>query len=151
MCLYSAWPFYTRGVQSVINRSLNMFTLIGLGVSVAYAYSVIGTLLPGLFPASFRGETGGVAVYFEAAGVIVTLILLGQVMELRARSQTGAAIKQLLGLAAKTARRIDGTATSRTCRWSRSWSATACAYAPAKRYRSTASSSKATARSTSRW
>ncbi len=106
VCLYSAWPFYTRGVRSVINRSLNMFTLIGLGVSVAYAYSVIGTLLPGIFPPSFRGETGGVAVYFEAAGVIVTLILLGQVMELRARSQTGAAIKQLLGLAAKTARRI---------------------------------------------
>jgi Cu+-exporting ATPase len=107
VCLYSAWPFYVRGFQSVIHRSLNMFTLIALGVSVAFGYSLIGTLLPGLFPASFRGEGGGVAVYFEAAGVIVTLILLGQVMELRARSQTGAAIRQLLGLAAKTARRID--------------------------------------------
>lgn len=106
VCLYSAWPFYTRGIKSVINRSLNMFTLIGLGVSVAYVYSLIGTLLPGIFPASFRGETGAVAVYFEAAGVIVTLILLGQVMELRARSQTSAAIKKLLGMAAKTARRV---------------------------------------------
>ncbi|MDD3762891.1 MAG: copper-translocating P-type ATPase [Nevskiales bacterium] len=107
VCLYSAWPFYTRGVQSVINRSLNMFTLIGLGVSVAYVYSLIGTLLPDIFPPSFRGANGSVAVYFEAAGVIVTLILLGQVMELRARSQTSAAIKQLLGLAAKSARRVD--------------------------------------------
>ncbi len=106
VCLYSAWPFYTRGIKSVINRSLNMFTLIGLGISVAYVYSLIGTLLPGIFPASFRGETGAVAVYFEAAGVIVTLILLGQVMELRARSQTSAAIKKLLGMAAKTARRV---------------------------------------------
>ncbi len=106
VCLYSAWPFYTRGIKSVVNRSLNMFTLIGLGVSVAYVYSLVATLLPDLFPASFRGESGAVAVYFEAAGVIVTLILLGQVLELRARSQTGAAIKQLLGLAAKTARRV---------------------------------------------
>jgi len=94
----------------VINRSLNMFTLIGLGVSVAYVYSVIAALLPGIFPVSFR-EEGEVAVYFEAAGVIVTLILLGQVLELRARSQTSAAIKQLLGMAATSARilRDDGT------------------------------------------
>jgi Cu+-exporting ATPase len=108
---WAGWPFFVRGVQSVINRSLNMFTLIGLGVSVAYAYSLLAVLLPGLFPASMRGPDGSVAVYFEAAAVIVTLILLGQVMELRARSQTGAAIKALLGLAPKTARRIetDGT------------------------------------------
>ena len=111
VCLWAAWPFYVRGVQSVVNRSLNMFTLIGLGVSVAYLYSVVATLLPDIFPASFRAETGEVDVYFEAAGVIVTLILLGQVLELRARGQTSAAIKQLLGLAPKTARRIhdDGT------------------------------------------
>ncbi len=106
VCLLAAWPFYVRAVQSVRNRSLNMFTLIGLGVSVAYGYSVIATLLPGLFPASFRSADGEVAVYFEAAGVIVTLILLGQVLELRARSQTGAAIQKLLGMAATSARRI---------------------------------------------
>ena len=111
VCLWAAWPFYVRGVQSVVNRSLNMFTLIGLGVSVAYLYSVVATLVPDIFPASFRAESGEVDVYFEAAGVIVTLILLGQVLELRTRGQTRAAIKQLLGLAPKTARRIhdDGT------------------------------------------
>ena len=111
VCLWSAWPFYVRAVRSVKNLSLNMFTLIGLGVSVAYVYSVVATLLPEVFPPSFRGHGGEVAVYFEAAGVIVTLILLGQVLELRARSQTGAAIKKLLGMAAKTARRVndDGT------------------------------------------
>ena len=106
VCLWAAWPFYVRGVQSVRTMNLNMFTLIGLGVSVAYGYSVIAALLPGLFPASFRDAHGEVGVYFEAAGVIVTLILLGQVLELRARSSTNAAIRQLLGLAAKSARRI---------------------------------------------
>jgi Cu+-exporting ATPase len=95
----------------VINRNLNMFTLIGLGVSVAYAYSVIAVYFPGIFPDAMKGPEGTVGVYFEAAAVIVTLILLGQVLELRARSQTGAAIKALLGLAPKTARKIndDGT------------------------------------------
>nr|WP_318653872.1 copper-translocating P-type ATPase [Anaeromyxobacter oryzae] len=106
VCSWSAWPFYVRAARSVKNRSLNMFTLIGLGVLVAYAYSVVAALLPGIFPASFRDEAGEVAVYFEAAGVIVTLILLGQVLELRARSQTSAAIQKLLGMAAKSARRI---------------------------------------------
>ena len=106
VCLWSAWPFYVRAVRSVRNMSLNMFTLIGLGVSVAYVYSLIATLLPGIFPQSFRGHSGEVAVYFEAAGVIVTLVLLGQVLELKARSQTSAAIRNLLGMAAKTARRI---------------------------------------------
>jgi Cu+-exporting ATPase len=106
VCLWSAWPFYVRFVQSLRNRSLNMWTLIGLGVSVAYGYSIIAALAPHGFPESFRGTGGEVAVYFEAAGMIVTLILLGQVLELRARGQTGAAIKKLLGLAAKTARRI---------------------------------------------
>ena len=110
VCLWSAWPFYVRAVQSVKNKSLNMFTLIGLGVSVAYVYSLVAALVPGIFPASFR-EDGEVAVYFEAAAVITTLILLGQVLELRARSQTSAAIKKLLGMAAKSARRLrdDGT------------------------------------------
>ena len=106
VALWAAWPFYVRAVQSVRNRSLNMFTLIGLGVSVAYGYSVVAALFPAIFPAAFRGHDGQVAVYFEAAAVIVTLILLGQVLELRARSQTGAAIRALLGLAAKSARRI---------------------------------------------
>ncbi len=99
--LWAGWPFYERGVQSVINRSLNMFTLIGLGVSVAYIYSLVAVYLPGLFPDAMKGADGTVGVYFEAAAVIVTLILLGQVLELRARSQTGAAIKALLGLAPK--------------------------------------------------
>ena len=106
VCLWAAWPFYVRAAQSIRNRSLNMFTLIGLGVSVAYLYSLIAALLPGVFPSSFRGHGGEIAVYFEAAGVIVTLILLGQVLELRARKATGTAIRKLLGLAAKSARRI---------------------------------------------
>ncbi len=107
VCLYSAWPFYERGLSSIVRRNLNMFTLIGIGVSVAFIYSLIATLIPDLFPVSFRDSNGHVSVYFEAAGVIVTLILLGQVLELKARSQTGEAIKKLLGLAAKTARRIN--------------------------------------------
>jgi Cu+-exporting ATPase len=105
--LWAGWVFYVRAVQSVLNKSLNMFTLIGLGVSVAYLYSVIGVIFPEIFPAAMRGPDGAVGVYFEAAAVIVTLILLGQVLELRARSQTGAAIKALLGLAPKTARKIN--------------------------------------------
>jgi Cu+-exporting ATPase len=108
VCLWAAWPFYVRAINSVRNRSLNMFTLIGLGVSVAYGYSVVAALAPGIFPASFRGEHSEVSTYFEAATVIVTLILLGQVLELRARSTTGAAIRELLGLAPKTARRLSG-------------------------------------------
>ena len=106
VCLWAAWPFYERAVASVKHRSLNMFTLIGLGVSVSFFYSLVATLAPGLFPPSVRGHDGAVAVYFEAAAAIVALILLGQVLELRARSQTSAALKQLLGLAPKSARRI---------------------------------------------
>jgi Cu+-exporting ATPase len=106
VCLWAAWPFFVRALDSVRQRSLNMFTLIGLGVSVAYGYSVIAVLVPSRFPPSFRQESGEVAVYFEAAAVIVTLILLGQVLELRARGRTSAAIKQLLELAPDTARRI---------------------------------------------
>ena len=103
--LWGAWPFFQRGWASVLNRHLNMFTLIALGVGAAFSYSVVATLAPGVFPESFR-MGGQVAVYFEPAAVIVVLILLGQVLELRARSRTGAAIRNLLGLAPKTARRI---------------------------------------------
>jgi len=108
--LWAAWPFFVRAVQSVKNVSPNMWTLIGLGVSVAYGYSVLATVAPGLFPDSFR-QHGEVAVYFEAAAVIVALILMGQVLELRARGQTSQAISKLLELSAKKARRIedDGT------------------------------------------
>ena len=105
--LWGGWPFFVRGWRSIVNRSLNMFTLIALGVGVAYVFSVVATLLPRLFPTSFRDAGGNVGVYFEAAAVIVTLVLLGQVLELRARRRTGTAIKALLGLAPKTARRID--------------------------------------------
>jgi len=111
VCIWSAWPFYQRAVASVRNRHLNMFTLIGLGVSVAYGYSVVAALAPGVFPASFRGHGGEVGTYFEAAAVIVTLILLGQVLELRARSQTSTAIRKLLGMAPASARRIGGDGT----------------------------------------
>jgi len=104
--LWGGWPFFVRGGHSLVTRNLNMFTLIGLGTGVAYAFSVVGVIFPGVFPASFRSANGEVAVYFEAAAAITTLVLLGQVMELRARSRTGAAIKALLGLTPKTARLI---------------------------------------------
>lgn len=106
--LWAGWPFFERCVQSIGNRSPNMWTLIGIGVAAAFGYSVVATLAPGLFPDSFR-EHGRVGVYFEAAAVIVSLTLLGQLLELKARSKTSAAIKALLGLAPKTARRIDDT------------------------------------------
>jgi Cu+-exporting ATPase len=108
--LWGGWPFFQRGWASIVNRSLNMFTLIALGIGMAYLYSVVATLFPNFFPHSFRGHAGEVPVYFEAAAVITTLVLLGQVLELRARSQTSSAIKALLGLAPKTARvlRDDG-------------------------------------------
>jgi Cu+-exporting ATPase len=104
--LWGGWPFFQRAWRSVVQRSLNMFTLIGLGVAVAYLYSLVATFFPGLFPESFRGHAGLVGVYYEAAAVIVTLVLLGQVLELQARSRTGAAIRALLNLAPTTARRI---------------------------------------------
>ena len=108
--LWGGWPFFVRGWQSVVSWNLNMFTLIGLGVSVAWLYSVVALLAPGVFPPAMRGAHGIVHVYFEAAAVITALVLLGQVLELRARSRTNAAIKMLLGLAPKTARilREDG-------------------------------------------
>jgi Cu+-exporting ATPase len=109
--LWGGWPFFVRGWASVRSRHLNMFTLVAIGTGAAWLYSAFAAVTPGIFPASFRGTGGEVAVYFEAAAVIVTLVLLGQVLELRARSQTGAAIRALLGLAPKTARRVkeDGT------------------------------------------
>ena len=104
--LWVAAPFTMKGWQSIATRKLNMFTLISLGVGVAYGYSLVAITYPSIFPVSFRGDNGNVSVYFEASAVIVTLALLGQVLELRARSQTGQAIKALLGLAPKTARRL---------------------------------------------
>jgi Cu+-exporting ATPase len=108
VCTWGAYPFYVRAIESVKNRSLNMFTLIGLGVSVAFGYSLVAALAPGIFPPAFRDEMGEVAVYFEAAAVIVALVLLGQVLELRARRQTSNAIRELLALAPATAHRIEG-------------------------------------------
>jgi Cu+-exporting ATPase len=110
--LWGGWPFFVRGWASLVNRHLNMFTLIALGVGAAYVYSVIATLVPGVFPDSFR-IMGAVAVYFEPAAVIVVLVLLGQVLELRARSRTSSAIRNLLTLAPKTARRVDPDGTER--------------------------------------
>ena len=109
--LWAGWPFFVRGWRSLVTRNLNMFTLIALGTGVAWLYSVVATALPGLFPDALRAEGGAVAVYFEAASVITVLVLLGQVLELRAREQTSGAIRALLDLAPKKARRIrrDGT------------------------------------------
>ncbi len=111
--LWGGWPFFERAWASVVNRSPNMFTLIAIGTGAAYKYSLVALFFPNIFPATFRGHMGEVALYFEAAAVITTLVLLGQVLELRARSQTSSAIKALLGLAPKTARLVgdDGTET----------------------------------------
>jgi Cu+-exporting ATPase len=108
--LWGGWPFFQRGWASVVNRSSNMFTLIAMGTGVAYLYSLVATLFPGMFPQSFREMSGRPPVYFEAAAAIVTLVLLGQVLELRARGQTGAAIRALLDLAPRTARVLRGSA-----------------------------------------
>ena len=105
--LWAGWPFFVRGWQSLVTRNLNMFTLIAMGVGVAYTYSVVATLAPGIFPPTFRSQDGAAAVYFEAAAVITVLVLLGQVLELRAREATSGAIKALLDLAPKIARRVD--------------------------------------------
>jgi Cu+-exporting ATPase len=104
--LWAGWPFFVRGWQSLVTRHLNMFTLVAMGTGVAWGYSIVATLAPQLFPPSFRGDGGAVAVYFEAAAVITVLVLLGQVLELRAREQTSGAIRALLDLAPKTARRV---------------------------------------------
>ena len=105
--LWGGWPFFVRGWQSIVNRNLNMFTLIALGTGAAWFFSVVTTVLPGVLPPSFIDESGAPPLYFEAAAVIVTLVLLGQVLELRARAHTSGAIRALLRLAPKTAHRID--------------------------------------------
>ncbi|HTF01726.1 MAG TPA: copper-translocating P-type ATPase, partial [Bradyrhizobium sp.] len=105
--VWAGWPFFVRGWQSLVTRNLNMFTLIAMGTGVAYGYSLVGTIAPGIFPATFRGHGGAVSVYFEAAAVITVLVLLGQFLELRAREATSGAIKALLQLAPKTARLVD--------------------------------------------
>ncbi|MBC7504207.1 MAG: heavy metal translocating P-type ATPase [Sandarakinorhabdus sp.] len=104
--VWAGWPFFERGWRSIVNRSLNMFTLVAMGTGVAWAYSIVATVAPGVFPPAFRRMDGAVAVYFEAAAVIVVLVLLGQLLELRAREATGGAIRALLDLAPKTARRM---------------------------------------------
>jgi Cu+-exporting ATPase len=104
--LWAGWPFFVRGARSIVSRHLNMFTLIALGTGVAWTYSVVATVAPSVFPAAFRGMDGAVAIYFEAAAAITALVLLGQVLELRARERTGGAIRALLDLAPKTARRV---------------------------------------------
>ncbi|MEY4890104.1 MAG: hypothetical protein RIQ75_1234, partial [Pseudomonadota bacterium] len=109
--LWAGWPFFTRGWRSIVTGKLNMFTLIAIGVGAAFLYSVVATFAPGLFPDTFRMHGGMVPVYYEAAGVVVALVLLGQVLELRARAATGKAIRALLNLAPKTARRINGDGT----------------------------------------
>ena len=114
--LWCGWPFFVRGYQSVVLRSLNMFTLIAIGTGVAWAYSVVATLAPGLFPDALRGHDGAVPAYFEAAAVITVLVLLGQVLELRARESTGGALRALLDLAPKTARRLKANGTDEEVR-----------------------------------
>jgi Cu+-exporting ATPase len=104
--LWAGWPFFVRGARSIVSRNFNMFTLIALGMGVAWTYSVVATIAPGLFPAAFRAADGAVAIYFEAAAAITALVLLGQVLEFRARERTGGAIRALLDFAPKTARRV---------------------------------------------
>jgi Cu+-exporting ATPase len=140
--LWAGWPFFVRGWQSLLTRNLNMFTLIAMGTGVAFIYSVVGTVIPESFPATFRGHGGAVAVYFEAAAVITVLVLLGQVLELRAREATSGAIKALLELAPKTARRIGDDGADHE---------TNCVYGREKRCRSMASFSRAAPHSTSPW
>ena len=148
--LWAGWPIFKRCWASFQNLSPNMWTLIGIGVGAAYLYSVVATIAPGIFPAAFRGPEGQVDVYFEAAAVIVALVLLGQVLELRARERTSGAIKALLQLAPETARRCVTAVSMKKCRLSRCRSATACGCARATRSRSTAKLSKGAAQSTSR-
>ena len=131
--LWAGWPFFVRGWQSLATRNLNMFTLIAMGTGVAYVYSVIATVAPGIFPAAFRTHSGAVPVYFEAAAVITILVLLGQVLELRAREQTSGAIRALIDLAPKIARRVRDGDETRKSRSMKSRSAMSCACARAKK------------------
>jgi Cu+-exporting ATPase len=149
--LWAGLPFFARGWASVRNRSLNMFSLIALGVGAAYAYSLVATLAPGLFPAGLRQEGGTIPVYYEAAAVITVLVLLGQVLELRAREQTGGALRALLNLAPKTARRLREDGEDEEIPLDLAKSATASASGPATVSRWMGSCSTARAPSTSRW
>ena len=136
--LWAGWPFFVRGWNSIITRNLNMFTLIAMGTGVAWVYSIVATLAPDIFPAAFHISGGAVAVYFEAAAVITVLVLLGQVLELQARESTSGAIRALLDLAPKTARRIAVTVAKRRCSSIRFMLAIDCEYGRAKRCRSIA-------------
>ena len=149
--VWAGWPFYVRGWQSLVTRNLNMFTLIAVGTGVAYVYSLVGTVVPGIFPATFRGHGGAVAVYFESAAVITVLVLLGQVLELRAREATSGAIKALLQRRRKPRAASTMTAPTMKSRSTACRSAITCASGPEKKYRSTASSWKAAPHSMNPW
>ena len=148
--LWAGWPFFVRGWQSLLTRNLNMFTLIAMGTGVAYAYSLVATFVPGIFPQVFRGAHGGApSTYFEAASVITVLVLMGQVLELRAREATSGAIRALLDLAPKTARRVKDDGSDEEVSLDKSMRAIACASVRATKSRSMASCSKAARPSTS--
>ena len=149
--LWAGFPFFQRAWASVLNKSLNMFSLIALGTGAAYLYSLFAAFAPDLFPAGFRGMDNTVAVYFEAAAVITVLVLLGQVLELRAREQTGGAIRALLNLAPKTARRLTEGGKTRKSRFRKFRPATGCACVPATACRSMARCWRARARSMKPW
>ena len=150
--LWAGWPFFVRGWNSLVTRNLNMFTLIAMGTGVAWVYSVVATLAPQIFPAAFRISGGAVAVYFEAAAVITVLVLLGQVLELRARERQRAAL--FVRFSTSHRRRPAGSGrmvSRRRCNSIRSMWAIGCACGRARRCRLTASSSRAAAPSTNRW
>ncbi len=149
--LWGGWPFFVRGWASVVNRHLNMFTLIALGVGAAYGFSVFATFAPGWFPPSFRTHGDQIGVYFEPAAVIVVLVLLGQVLELRARSQTSSAIKTLLGLTPTIARRLDAAGVEQEVPLEHVQVGDTCACARGNACRSTASCWTASPTSMSRW
>ncbi len=136
--LWAGLPFFERGWQSIVHRSPNMFTLIAIGTGAAYGFSVVAAIAPGLFPESLRGNDGQVDVYFEAAAVITTLVLLGQVLELRARGQTSSAIRALLGLTPKPRDELTPAAANMTCRWIRFSRETNCEFGRVKKCRSMA-------------
>jgi P-type Cu+ transporter len=149
--LWAGWPFFLRGWQSLVTRNLNMFTLIAMGTGVAWAYSVVATLTPWIFPAVFRGHDGAVAVYFEAAAVITVLVLLGQVLELRARESTSGAIRPFSISRPRPPGASGKMAPTRRCSSMPCMSAIGYGSGRARRCRSTARSSRVVARSTSRW
>ena len=149
--LWAGWPFFVRGCQSLLTRNLNMFTLIAMGTGVAYVYSVVATFAPGIFPRAFRGHAGAPAVYFEAAAMITVLVLLGQVLELRARAATSGAIRALLDLAPKTARRVKDDGSDEEVPLDAVQVGDHLRVRPATRCRSTARSSRAAPRSMNPW